>query len=193
MPKIVPLDDPTSVEAARSSLLGGEAIVVPTDTVYGLATLPSAMEALYALKGRPDSVPIAVLVDSLDQAASVAEMSGVAGRLARAFWPGPLTIVRPRLDGAGTVAVRCPDHVFLHLLARDVGPLAVTSANRHGEPTPTEAGAAAASLTGDVALVIDGGPCGGVASTVVDATGPDLVILRAGPITEERIRAAALR
>ena len=193
MTQFVPLDDPTALGLAESALRAGQAIVVPTDTVYGLAALPSATEALYSLKGRPDSVPIAVLVDSLDQASSVVEMAGVAGRLARAFWPGPLTIVRPRLDGEGTLAVRCPDHVFLHLLARRVGPLAVTSANRHGEPTPPEARAAAASLTGDVVLVIDGGPCHGTASTVVDATGPELTIVRAGPITEENIRAAALR
>ncbi|MEY2452915.1 MAG: L-threonylcarbamoyladenylate synthase [Acidimicrobiaceae bacterium] len=193
MTQFVPLDDPTAVELAQTALLAGEAIVVPTDTVYGLAALPSAIEPLYALKGRPESMPIAVLVESLEQAASVAAMSGVASRLARAFWPGPLSIVRPRLDGAGTVAVRCPDHVFMHLLARRVGPLAVTSANRHGDPTPTEARAAASSLAGEVALVIDGGRCAGVASTVVDATGPNLTILRVGPISEEQIRAAALR
>jgi L-threonylcarbamoyladenylate synthase len=187
------LDEPTALDAAEAALRVGEAIVVPTDTVYGLAALPSSMEPLYALKGRPESLPIAVLVDSLDQAASVVAMSGVAARLARAFWPGPLTIVRPRLDATGTLAVRCPDHVFIHLLARRVGPLAVTSANRHGEATPTEARDAAASLTGDVALVIDGGPCQGVPSTVVDATGAQLTIIRAGPITDEQVRAAALR
>jgi L-threonylcarbamoyladenylate synthase len=187
------LDEPTALDAAEAALRVGEAIVVPTDTVYGLAALPSSMETLYALKGRPESLPIAVLVDSLDQAASVVAMSGVAARLARAFWPGPLTIVRPRLDATGTLAVRCPDHVFIHLLARRVGPLAVTSANRHGEATPTEARDAAASLTGDVSLVIDGGPCQGVPSTVVDATGAQLTIIRAGPITEEQVRAAALR
>ena len=193
MTTFVPLDDPAALEAAEVALLAGEPIVLPTDTVYGLAALPSSMEALYSLKGRPESLPIAVLVDSLDQAASVAAMSGAAGRLARAFWPGPLTIVRPRVDGPGTLAVRCPDHVFIHLLARRVGPLAVTSANRHGEATPAEARDVAASLAGDVALVIDGGPCHGVASTVVDATGSQLTIIRAGPITEEQIRAAALR
>jgi L-threonylcarbamoyladenylate synthase len=187
------LDDPTAVGAAEAALRAGEPIVLPTDTVYGLAALPASIEALYSLKGRPESLPIAVLVESLDQAASVVAMSGVAGRLARAFWPGPLTIVRPRLDGTGTLAVRCPDHVFIHLLARRVGPLAVTSANRHGEATPTEARDAAASLIGDVALIVDGGPCRGEASTVVDATGTTLAIIRPGPITEERIRAAALR
>jgi L-threonylcarbamoyladenylate synthase len=191
--RYIAADDPTALGVAEATLRAGEPIVVPTDTVYGLASLPSSIDALYALKGRPESVPIAVLVESLDQAASIVAMSGVAGRLARAFWPGPLTIVRPRIDGEGTLAVRCPDHAFIHLLANGLGPLAVTSANRHGEPTPTGARDAAASLMGDVALVVDGGPCRGEASTVVDATGLQLVIIRTGAITEEQIRAAALR
>ena len=193
MPRFLGLDDPTALDAAESALRAGELIVLPTDTVYGLAALPSSMEPLFALKGRPASVPIAVLVESLEQAASVATMSDAVERLARVFWPGPLTIVRPRVDGTGTVAVRCPDHAFVRLLAQRVGPLAVTSANRHGAPTPAEAHAAAASLAGDVAVVIDGGPLHGVASTVVDASDAELTIIRLGQITEEQIRAAALR
>jgi L-threonylcarbamoyladenylate synthase len=193
MPELIALDDPRAVDAAEAALRAGEAIVVPTDTVYGLAALSSSIDVLYALKGRPESVPIAVLVESFDQAAAVVTMTGTAERLARAFWPGPLTIVGSRLDGAGTVGVRCPDHAFVRDLAARVGALAVTSANRHGEATPPEARAAAASLTGDVSLIVDGGPCGGVASTVVDATQPELTIIRAGPITEEQLRVAALR
>ena len=191
--RVLDLDDAAAIDAAEDGLRAGEAIVVPTDTVYGLAALPSAVETLYTLKGRPESVPIAVLVESLEQAASVVVMSGAASRLAHAFWPGPLTIVASGADGAGTTGVRCPDHTFLRVLAGRVGPLAVTSANRHGEATPPDARGAAASLAGDVALVIDGGPCSGVASTVVDVTSPQLAIIRAGPITEEQIRAAALR
>lgn len=193
VPNLLAVDDPTALDAAAVTLRAGASIVLPTDTVYGLAALPSSIENLYALKGRPESLPIAFLVESADQAADVVAMSGVAGRLARAFWPGPLTIVVRRHDGSGTLGVRCPDHIFVHLLARQVGPLAVTSANRHGEVTPADARDAAASLTGEVALVIDGGSCAGRASTVVDTTGPDLAIVRVGPITEEQIRAAALR
>jgi L-threonylcarbamoyladenylate synthase len=193
VPKFLALDDPAALGDAETALRAGEAIVLPTDTVYGLATLPSSVERLYALKGRPESLPIAFLVESAEQAATFVTTAGVAGRLARAFWPGPLTIVVRRLDGEGTLGVRCPDHIFLHLVTRQVGPLAVTSANRHGEATPIEARDAAASLTGDVALVIDGGSCAGTASTVVDTTGRDLAIIRAGPITGEQIRAAALR
>jgi L-threonylcarbamoyladenylate synthase len=193
VPELIALDDPRGLDAAETALRAGAAIVVPTDTVYGLAALSSSIDVLYALKGRPESVPIAVLVESFEQAAAVVTMSVIAERLAHAFWPGPLTIVGSRLDGEGTVGVRCPDHAFVRDLTARVGALAVTSANRHGEATPLEARAAAASLTGDVALIIDGGPCGGVASTVVDATQPELTILRAGPITEEQLRAAALR
>ncbi|MEY2447206.1 MAG: L-threonylcarbamoyladenylate synthase [Acidimicrobiaceae bacterium] len=187
------LDDSAALDAAEAALRAGQPIVVPTDTVYGLAALPSSTEILVSLKGRPESMPIAVLVASLDQATSVASMSGAADRLARRFWPGPLTIVMDRRGGDGTVGVRWPDHDFIRALARRVGPLAVTSANRHGEPTPATAREAAAALIGDVALVVDGGRCDGVASTVVDATGSGIAILRAGPIAEELIRATALR
>jgi L-threonylcarbamoyladenylate synthase len=193
MTQFIGLDDPAAFGAAEAALRADEAIVVPTDTVYGLAARPSAMERLYALKGRPASVPIAILVESSDQAGLLVAVSGVAELLARAFWPGPLTIVLPRLDGQGTLGVRCPDHDFIRALARQVGPLAVTSANRHGEPTPATAIEAAAALTGEVRLVIDGGTCDGVASTVVDATGPVVTIVREGPITPEQVRVAALR
>ncbi|MEY2403620.1 MAG: L-threonylcarbamoyladenylate synthase, partial [Acidimicrobiaceae bacterium] len=150
------LDDSAALDAAEAALRAGQPIVVPTDTVYGLAALPSSTEILVSLKGRPESMPIAVLVASLDQATSVASMSGAADRLARRFWPGPLTIVMDRRGGDGTVGVRWPDHDFIRALARRVGPLAVTSANRHGEPTPATAREAAAALIGDVALVVDG-------------------------------------
>jgi L-threonylcarbamoyladenylate synthase len=193
VPELIALDDPRALDAAEAALRAGEAIIVPTDTVYGVAALTSSIDVLYLLKGRPESVPIAVLVESFEQAAGVVAMSGIAEQLARAFWPGPLTIVGSRREGDGTVGVRCPDHAFVRDLAARVGALSVTSANRHGEATPPEAGAAAASLAGDVALVIDGGRCGGVASTVVDATRSELTIIRAGPITEEQLRAAALR
>jgi L-threonylcarbamoyladenylate synthase len=189
----VALEDAGALDAAEAALRAGDAIIVPTDTVYGLAALQASSEALYALKGRPDSLPIAVLVESREQAGSLVEVSGTAGLLAEAFWPGPLTIVLPSRTGSDTLGVRCPDHDFTRALARRVGPLAVTSANRHGERTPAMASEAAASLTGEVALVIDGGPCHGVASTVVDATGPEVTIIRAGPIAEEQIRAVALR
>ena len=193
MPETLDSDLPEALTRAVEALQAGGAVVLPTDTVYGVGTLLPDAAVLYELKGRPDSVPIAVLVASAEQAAELVDLTGTGERLALAFWPGPLTIVVPRLDGTGTLGVRCPAHPFVVALAARVGPLAVTSANRHGEPTPPTAAEAAAALIGDVALVVDGGRCAGVASTVVDATDATVRILRQGGITEEQVRAVALR
>lgn len=175
--------------------------MVPTDTIYGLAalpTVPGAVDRLFALKGRPADMPIAVLVAAVEQVEALAELSDIARRLAEAFWPGPLTMVLPRKAGVDlplgephtTIGVRWPDHPLIRALAADVGPLATTSANRTGEPTPlTAAEAAAAALTGPVGAVLDGGPCAGVASTVVDLTDPEVPVLREGGITEDQLRA----
>jgi tRNA threonylcarbamoyl adenosine modification protein (Sua5/YciO/YrdC/YwlC family) len=192
------------VRAAVAALRAGEAVVVPTDTVYGLAVallVPGATKQLYALKDRPEGVPVAVLVASTAQALELVEPpSAAVARLVDTLWPGPLTVVLRRRadvqldiggDGA-TVGVRCPDHALLRRLTAEVGPLATTSANRHGEPTPETASDAAAALTADVAVVIDGGACRGVASTVVDGTDAALPVLRSGPITPEQVLAAAL-
>jgi tRNA threonylcarbamoyl adenosine modification protein (Sua5/YciO/YrdC/YwlC family) len=209
----VPVDDARALDAAERALRGGRAIVLPTDTVYGLAALPDsapAMDELYALKDRPPSMPIAVLVASADQAIALAAgVPAPAEKLMAAFWPGPLTLVLATRDGdrgdggdghgggersgRPTVGVRCPDHEFVRALARRVGPLAVTSANRHGQPTPPGADEAARSLSGPVALVVDGGPCEGIASTVVDTTDPALPLLREGSIRREQVVDAALR
>ncbi len=141
-------------------------------------------------------MPIAVLVASAEQATTLAgALSPEARRLMDAFWPGPLTLVLSARDGepGATVGVRCPDHDFVRALAARVGPLAVTSANRHGQPTAVGAAEAAHSLAGEVVLVIDGGPCNGIASTVVDATDPDLPVLREGSIRREQVIEVALR
>ncbi len=191
---------PEDVDAAVATLRAGEAIVVPTDTVYGLAALPTvtgAVDRLFALKGRPADMPVAVLVAGLEQVEALADLSSTARRLAEALWPGPLTMVLPRRRGVDlplgepydTIGIRWPDHPVVAALATEVGPLATTSANRTGEPTPVDAGAAAAALTGSVGAVLDGGPCAGTASTVVDLTGPEIRILRVGAITEAQLRA----
>lgn len=193
--------DDEAVERAVGALRAGEAIVVPTDTVYGVAALPTvdgAVDRLYVLKGRPADMPIAVLVAGIEQVRDLAELSGPAERLAESFWPGPLTLVLPRRPGLdlalggsdATIGVRWPDHPLIARLATAVGPLATTSANRTGEPTPATAPEAAASLVGDVAVVLDGGACAGTASTVVDVTGPDLRVLREGELTGAQLRAA---
>jgi L-threonylcarbamoyladenylate synthase len=117
------------------------------------------------------------------------------------LWPGPLTLVvgrgaRARTLALGdddtTIGVRCPAHPFVRALAAAVGPIATTSANRHGEPSPTTALEAAASLTGPVALVVDGGPSGTVASTVIDAScPPDWTVLRHGAVARSHLRTQA--
>jgi len=195
----VPVDAAGALDAAERVLRAQRAIVLPTDTVYGLAAMPdspSAVDELYALKDRPESMPIAMLVASPEQVEVLARpVPPPVERLIEAFWPGPLTLVLDAREGAGraTVGVRCPAHDFVRALAERVGPLAVTSANRHGQPTATMAADAAGSLAGEVALVIDGGACDGVASTVVDATDPALPLLREGAIRREQVLAAALR
>lgn len=188
-----------ALDRAIGVLAAGGAVVLPTDTVYGLAALPSvpgATDQLFALKGRAGTQPFAVLVADTAQALELVEPPApeVRGWMDR-HWPGPLTLVLRRspaagalaLGGdAGTIGVRCPAHRFVRALAAAVGPLATTSANRHGEPSPTTAQAAASSLTATVGLVVDGGPAGTVASTVVDASGPAGApwrVLREGAIT----------
>jgi len=193
------MDAVEALDAAERALRDDDVIVVPTDTVYGLAALPGssrAVDKLYALKDRPPAMPIAMLVASRAQAASLAgAVPPQVERLMDAFWPGPLTLVLATGgdEGPATVGVRCPAHDFVRALARRVGPLAVTSANRHGRATAPGAEEAAHSLAGDVALVIDGGPCAGIASTVVDGTDPGLPVLRDGPIGRGDILDVALR
>lgn len=185
--------DDGAVDAAVAALSAGGVIVLPTDTVYGLAadaSQPAATAMLFDRKGRGADVPVAVLCASAADAFSLVDaVVPAARRLADEHWPGPLTLVLPRRsdldwalgDPADTIGLRVPDSSFVHAVAARVGPLATTSANRHGVPTPPEAMAAADSLTGPVDLVVDGGTCGSAASTVVavDRDGA-LRILRQG-------------
>ena len=185
------------LDEAERALRSGEAVVVPTDTVYGLAAiadLPRATARLFTLKHRTERKALAVLVADVDQVQSLIAPVGpeVRALMAR-HWPGPLTLVLPRssasraLDLGGdddtTVGVRCPGHALMRALARRVGPLATTSANRSGQPTPTTAAEAAAALDGRVGFVLDGGRCDGVPSTVVDVTAVPWRVLRVGPVS----------
>ncbi|MDE0803837.1 MAG: L-threonylcarbamoyladenylate synthase [Acidimicrobiales bacterium] len=197
MADVISIDDPDAPARVMAVLLEGGVAVLPTDTVYGLAASPddpAALRRLFTLKGRDADVPVAVLCASATQALSLAGTVNVpAAVLAARHWPGPLTLVLPRDtdlewdlgEPRSTIGVRCPAHDLIRSVTSDVGPIAVTSANRHGEPTPTEAEAAASSLTGPVDLVVDGGSLIGNASTVVDATVDPVRVLRAGPIDVE--------
>ena len=181
----------------------GGVVVLPTDTVYGLAALPTsrhAVERVFALKGRRADVPLAVLSASADQALGLGEPIEGVGRVAARFWPGPLTLVLPRRAGVElhlgepghTIGLRVPDHDLVHAIAERTGPIAATSANRHGQPTHPTAGESAASLTAEPDLVVDGGPLEASASTVVDASGTPWVALRHGPIDPTEVIAAGI-
>ena len=192
------LADPAgAVDAAVACLRSGGLVVLPTETVYGVATLadhPPAVEELFVRKGRLADRRVAVLVADLDQARSLAVVDERTTALAVAAWPGPLTMVLPTAPGSdeATVGVRCPDHALVRAIATSVGPIATTSANRSGDPTPADAASAAASLGGDL-LVLDGGRCTGMPSTVVDLTVDPAVILREGTVTVADLEAAGIR
>ena len=192
------------VEEALAALRAGLVVAVPTDTVYGLAAVasdPAATDRIFAMKQRPADVVLPVLVASLEQARSIGSLppGSCAARLAARWWPGALTIVVPRtaagaslaLGGdAATVGVRCPASPVVQRLAAAAGPLAVTSANLHGRPTPSTAAGVAAEFGPAVAVVVDGGVLPGAPSTVVscvDAAG--LRVLRAGAIDEQALLA----
>jgi L-threonylcarbamoyladenylate synthase len=192
--------DPGAVTLAAAALARGWVVALPTDTVYGLAadpSLPGGVAGLFALKERPGEIPLPVLVGSRDQVGEVAEpLDAAAGQLAERFWPGPLTLVVPRrssfvadLGGPptarSTVGVRLPDHLLVRALCEEVGPLAVTSANRHGSPPATTAHQVRAAFPGDggPVLIIDGGACRGTPSTVVECRDGVVRALRQGAIS----------
>ena len=153
--------DASGLAAAIEAIKAGEPVVLPTDTVYGLAVRagdPDALDRVFALKRRPAERSIAVLVGDVDQAAELALINKYERRIADRCWPGALTLVLNRLETVdpsigredGTVGVRCPDNAFVRMLALAAGPLATTSANISGEPTPVVANEAAAALDGTV-------------------------------------------
>ncbi len=190
--------DPGCLEEAANRVEAGEVIAVPTDTIYGLVCrydLEKAILDLYGVKERPAEKALPVLVGEVAQLAAVAQtpIPPLAQRLIRRHWPGPLTLVllaRPGLPpaltaGGRTVAVRLPDHPFVRDLARRVGPLASSSANRSGGSECHSAREVYDQLAGRIPLIVDGGVTpGGQASTVVDLSGPEPRILREGPIGE---------
>jgi L-threonylcarbamoyladenylate synthase len=188
-----------ALAAAVAALGAGQVVGVPTDTVYGLAVdaaRPGATERVFEAKLRPRAVGLPVLVaEAADVDAVAAGVPEVARALMRRFWPGGLTVVLARRadldldlgDDETTVGVRCPDHPVIRSLCRMVGPLATTSANRHGEPPAVEA-LEVAGLAG-VDLVLDAGRCAGLPSTVVDCTGSRPRLLRAGALSWAAIEA----
>ncbi|MDQ3679137.1 MAG: L-threonylcarbamoyladenylate synthase [Actinomycetota bacterium] len=197
--------DARAVRAAGRTLAAGQVVALPTDTVYGLAVDPfltGATDLLFALKGRPREVHLPVLVADEEQALELTTgVPEIARRLMATFWPGALTLVLPRrrdlvADLGGdqtTVGVRCPAHPVPTAVCRLTGPLATTSANRHGEPPLPTATDVVATFGDGVSLVLDGGRCTGLPSTVVDCTGRQPELLRRGRVPWEQVVAAAGR
>ena len=190
-----------AIDAAVSAVLRAELVVLPTDTVYGVgcdAFSAAAVEALLAAKGRDRSMPVPVLVGSQHMVdALVAELSDAGRDLIGAFWPGALTLVVRHTthlawdlgETLGTVAIRMPDNdIALELISR-TGPLATSSANRSGHEPATTMLEARLQLGASVSVYLDGGPTAGpVASSIIDLTGEQPRILRAGAIDLDRLR-----
>lgn len=189
------------LDAAAAAISEGRLVLLPTDTVYGVAAdafTPTAVTGLLAAKNRGRAMPVPVLIgEAATLAGLVVEPPPVAVELAGAFWPGGLTLVvehAPSLawdlgDAEGTVAVRLPDDELARELLRRTGPLAVSSANRSGRPAATTAQEAVEQLGEHAAVVLDGGPrAGGSASTIVDCTGPTPRVLRVGAVPVDRLR-----
>jgi L-threonylcarbamoyladenylate synthase len=190
----------TGIASAVSAVKGGRLVVLPTDTVYGIgadAFDSTAVNALLSAKGRGRDMPVPVLVGSWHTIEGlVYTVPDAARELIRAFWPGALSLVvqqAPSLqwdlgDAAGTVMLRMPLHPVAIEVLREVGPMAVSSANISGRPAAVTAEEARNQLGDLVAVYLDAGPSEQqAASTIVDLTGADPRILRAGPVTAEEI------
>ena len=188
-----------SIDEAAGRIAAGGVVAVPTDTVYGLACDPrsaDAVDRIYAIKLRPADMELSLLGAGLDDLAACGALDDRARALAAAFWPGALSLIVPARREAGlavprrgtTISLRVPDHETLRALARRTGPLATTSANRHGEPAARMAADCEAAVGSDVDGVVDGLPGAGLASTIIDLTEAPPRMLRSGPITAEALR-----
>ncbi|MCB0941064.1 MAG: threonylcarbamoyl-AMP synthase [Mycobacterium sp.] len=190
----------TAIAAAAAAVKSGRLVVMPTDTVYGLgadAFDSGAVTGLLAAKGRGRDMPVGVLVGSWHTIEGlVYTVPHSARELIRAFWPGALSLVvqqAPSLqwdlgDARGTVMLRMPLHPVAIELLREVGPMAVSSANISGRPAATTAEEAQHQLGDLVDVYLDAGPSGAqTASTIVDLTGPEPRILRDGPISAQAV------
>jgi L-threonylcarbamoyladenylate synthase len=182
--------------AAARAVRAGRLVVLPTDTVYGIgcdAFSSTAVRALLAAKRRGPDMPVPVLVGSWSTIDGlVLGVPKTARELIEAFWPGGLSLVLPHAPSLdwdlgstkGTVMLRMPLHPVALELLRDVGPMAVSSANVSGSPPAASAGEAQAQLGDSVAVYLDGGPSGEpIASTVVDLTGDEPRVLREGAVS----------
>lgn len=193
------------LEAAAAAIASGDLVAMPTETVYGLAadaTNSAAVARIFAAKGRPRFNPLIVHVPTLAAAERLAVFTPAARRLAEKFWPGPLTMVLKSAPNSGvadlvtagldTIAVRVPAHPVARALLEKTGrPLAAPSANRSGHVSATSAEHVAADLGDAVAVVLDAGPAQlGIESTIVDATGEAVALLRPGAVSRADVETA---
>jgi L-threonylcarbamoyladenylate synthase len=198
-PRVISLDPmapaPAGLRAATDVLRAGGAVAFPTETFYGLAAAaldPASVKRIFALKGRPDSKPLLVLVDSVAMAETVAHVGEPARALMKRYWPGALTLVLPAraivpadvTAGTGTLGVRVSSHPIAYGLVRTLGePVTAPSANPSGREPPTTARAVVAYFGDGLDLVLDGGPtAGGAPSTVLDMTVDPPAIIRQGAV-----------
>ena len=206
MTVVIAADQANALDQAAAAVEQGAVIGVPTDTVYGLVCLCSdaaAIDRLFAVKERPSQKALPVLLGEAEQSSAVVRTAGQAAAqaLIDRYWPGPLTLVLPARShlpptltaGGDTVGVRLPAHPFLRALARRVGPLASSSANRSGVPPCATAAAVLDQLDGRIPLLIDAGPAPlAQSSTVLDLSRPQPILLRKGPIGPEELAAAGI-
>jgi L-threonylcarbamoyladenylate synthase len=199
--------DAAVLEEAAATILAGEIVAVPTDTLYGLAADPfskSAVDRVFVAKKRSAERALPLIAADIAQIeAHLGRLSPDARRLAAAFWPGPLTLLVPRsatmpeelTGGLAQVGVRVPAHAVARELCRASGrPLTATSANTSGEPASAEPGEIARTLSGVVALLLDAGPApGGPPSTIVDVSEGPVRLLRAGAVPWDEVQACLAR
>jgi L-threonylcarbamoyladenylate synthase len=202
--RILPIQDPEAIKLAVSIIKSGGVIAFPTDTVYGIGAdlwSEKAIDRLYQVKGRSYDKAIPILIGEQSQLNLVVDHTALnpqASQLMNAFWPGAMTLILPkhksvpnRLSAYPTVGVRMPDHALLLQLLTQTGPLAVTSANRSGQPDAFTAQQVEKDLSGRIELILDGGTTPGAApSTVVDCSADELKLLRVGEITRDMIDTA---
>jgi L-threonylcarbamoyladenylate synthase len=197
--KILAISDPNALAQAIDTLTSGGLVAFPTDTVYGLGALvfdENAIANIYEVRGIRDDEILPILLADFEQLDRIVTgMSSLCEKLARRFWPGPLTLMLPRHTSISeavtphpTIGVRIPDFEPTRDLLRLTGPLAVSAANYGTQANPRSAQDVEAQLGGQIALILDGGVTpGGIPSTVVDCTQGQPLILREGPITMEQI------
>ena len=197
-----PLSD-AEYDSAAEIIRSGGLLGIPTETVYGLganALDPEATLHIFEAKGRPQDNPLIIHIpDESWLPRYCHDIPPAAYALARAFWPGPLTMILPRRDnvplrttgGLETVGVRCPNHpVTLEIIRRAGVPIAAPSGNTSGRPSPTTAGHMIEDMWGKIDGIVDGGPCGvGVESTIIDLTGTPPRLLRPGGLPLEALEA----